>query len=77
MQIAILSARTGWHTDALCRALAERGHTGPVLHTKASWPDGTRRAALQIFRARARTLRCRRCAARIIPNGSLEQSSTA
>jgi RimK family alpha-L-glutamate ligase len=27
----ILSARTGWHTGELCRALAERGHTGRVL----------------------------------------------
>ncbi len=31
MQIVILSARPGWHTDELCRALAERGHTGCVL----------------------------------------------
>src|SRR5215212_4208439 len=31
MQIIILSARTGWHTDELCRALAERGHAGRVL----------------------------------------------
>ena len=31
MQIVILSARTGWHTDELCRALAERGHVGRVL----------------------------------------------
>jgi RimK family alpha-L-glutamate ligase len=26
MQVLILSARTGWHTDELCRALAARGH---------------------------------------------------
>jgi RimK family alpha-L-glutamate ligase len=31
MQIIILSARTGWHTDELSRALAERGHAGRVL----------------------------------------------
>lgn len=31
MQVAILSARTGWHTSELCRALAERGHSGVVL----------------------------------------------
>ena len=31
MQIAILSARVGWHTDELCRALGERGHVGVVL----------------------------------------------
>jgi RimK family alpha-L-glutamate ligase len=31
MQIVILSARSGWQTDELCRALAERGHIGCVL----------------------------------------------
>ena len=31
MQVAILSARIGWHTDELCRALGERGHAGVVL----------------------------------------------
>lgn len=31
MQVVILSARAGWQTDELCRALAERGHTGRVL----------------------------------------------
>ena len=31
MQVVILSARTGWHTDQLCRSLAERGHTAQVL----------------------------------------------
>src|SRR6185369_7800966 len=31
MHVAILSARTGWHTDELCRALAEHGHAGVVL----------------------------------------------
>ena len=31
MHVVILSARTGWHTDELCRALAERGHVGAVL----------------------------------------------
>jgi RimK family alpha-L-glutamate ligase len=30
MNIVILSARTGWHTDELCRALAARGHVGHV-----------------------------------------------
>src|SRR5687767_10391103 len=30
MNVVILSARTGWHTDELCRALAERGHAGRV-----------------------------------------------
>jgi RimK family alpha-L-glutamate ligase len=31
VHVAILSARTGWHTDELCRALADRGHAGVVL----------------------------------------------
>ena len=31
MRVAILSARTGWHTDELCRALSARGHHGHVL----------------------------------------------
>ena len=31
MHIVILSARTGWQTDELCRALAARGHIGCVL----------------------------------------------
>jgi RimK family alpha-L-glutamate ligase len=31
MQVAILSARTGWHTDELCRALAVRGHSWQVV----------------------------------------------
>ena len=30
MQVLILSARTGWHTDELCRALAARGHHARV-----------------------------------------------
>src|SRR5262245_17811648 len=31
MRAVILNARTGWHTDELCRALGERGHLGVVL----------------------------------------------
>ena len=31
MHVAILNAGTGFHTDDLCRALTERGHTGRVL----------------------------------------------
>src|SRR2546426_2079166 len=31
VRIAILAARQGWHTEELCRALAERGHEGRVL----------------------------------------------
>ncbi len=31
VHVAILSARTGWHTDELLRALAERGHDGRIV----------------------------------------------
>ena len=30
MNVLILSARTGWHTDELCRALSARGHAARV-----------------------------------------------
>jgi RimK family alpha-L-glutamate ligase len=75
MDIAILSARTGWHTDELCRALAERGHTGRVLpyeglvarlgneHARTSDLSSEN---TELFGADA-------VLARIIPNGSLEQ----
>jgi RimK family alpha-L-glutamate ligase len=74
MQVAILSARTGWHTSELCRALAERGHSGVVLPYEQlrarlgvppSAPD-LQSAGLPLFAADA-------VLARIIPAGSLEQ----
>src|SRR5688500_300453 len=45
MNVVILSARTGWHTDELCRALAERGHVGRVapyesLRARIGGPKG-------------------------------------
>jgi len=71
MQVAILSARTGWHTDELCRALAARGHVASVLPyeglrsrfgaSTAMTSDGTPLLAADAVLAR------------IIPNGSLEQ----
>jgi RimK family alpha-L-glutamate ligase len=75
MDIAILSARTGWHTDELCRALSERGHTSRVL------PYEGLVARLGSERARAAELSSENTdifgadavLARIIPNGSLEQ----
>jgi RimK family alpha-L-glutamate ligase len=48
MQVAILSARTGWHTGELCRALLERGHSGRVVayeHLVASLGAAPDRAA--------------------------------
>ncbi len=71
MQVAILSARTGWHTDELCRALAAQGHVATVLPYEglrsrfgtsvALTSDGTPLLAADAVLAR------------IIPNGSLEQ----
>src|SRR5579871_6257585 len=71
MHITILSARRGWHTDELCRALQERGATVDVrgyeslvarigcgFAGRASRPLGIEADAVL---------------ARIIPNGSLEQ----
>lgn len=69
MNVAILSARTGWHTDELCRALAERGHTGVVLPYEgliARLPDGLFSNGIPLLAADA-------VLARIIPGGSLEQ----
>ena len=75
MNVVILSARTGWHTDELCRALAERGHVGRVVpYESLQARIGGRRADLQVrldetmsvFDADA-------VLARIIPDGSLEQ----
>jgi RimK family alpha-L-glutamate ligase len=82
MKVVILSARTGWHTDELCRALAERRHTSRVLTYEGLVARlGTQPRALEpreldvcglssqgapIFDADA-------VLARIIPNGSLEQ----
>jgi RimK family alpha-L-glutamate ligase len=75
MHVVILSARTGWHTDELCRALAERDHLGEVVPYEAliarlGTRPGTRHVLLSdgaaLFGADA-------VLARIIPNGSLEQ----
>jgi RimK family alpha-L-glutamate ligase len=69
MHVAILSARTGWHTDELCRALAEHGHAGVVLPYEklvGRLPGGLSSDAVPIFEADA-------VLARIIPGGSLEQ----
>jgi RimK family alpha-L-glutamate ligase len=75
MRIVILSARTGWHTNELCRALAERGYSGHVLPYEGlvarlggqPGADGTlSNGEMALFEADA-------VLARIIPNGSLEQ----
>jgi len=73
MHIVILSARAGWHTGELCRALAERRHSGRVLPYEglvarlgAGVGGGLSIGSTAIFDADA-------VLARIIPNGSLEQ----
>jgi RimK family alpha-L-glutamate ligase len=81
MRAVILSARTGWHTDELCRALGERGHVGVVLPyeglvarlgavgeacLETRRQSGLASADVPIFDADA-------VFARIIPGGSLEQ----
>jgi RimK family alpha-L-glutamate ligase len=77
MQVVILSARTGWHTDALCRALAERGHAGQVLPYEglvARFGGGGRAGLTSRATAESREiLDADAVLARIIPDGSLEQ----
>jgi RimK family alpha-L-glutamate ligase len=83
MQVAILSARTGWHTSELCRALAERGHSGIVLpYEQLQARLGTTRTphpkepGLRFSELRSAGLplfAADAVLARIIPAGSLEQ----
>jgi RimK family alpha-L-glutamate ligase len=75
MQIVILNAGTGWHTDDLCRALAERGHTGRVLPYEALVARlGTGRGIVGgLSIANTEILDADAVLARIIPSGSLEQ----
>src|SRR6476620_10629692 len=75
MQIVILSARTGWHTDELCRALAERGHIGVVLPYEGlvARVGGAGRPAVGLSSEQAPILTADAVLARIIPSGSLEQ----
>jgi RimK family alpha-L-glutamate ligase len=71
MQIAVLSARTGWHTDQLCRALGERGHTAHVVPYEAC--VAMLGAGGRLSTAGTSLLDVDAVLARIIPNGSLEQ----
>src|SRR2546425_802712 len=72
VRIAILAARQGWHTEELCRALAERGHEGRVLPYEALVARlGGAGPALS---AAGEDLGgCAAVLARIVPAGSLEQ----
>ena len=75
MNVAILNAGTGWHTDELCRALAERGHTSRVLPYEGLVARlGTGRGVARgLSIAGTEILDADAVLARIIPNGSLEQ----
>ena len=75
MDVVILSARTGWHTDELCRALAERRHTARVLPYEGLLARlGTERGARgDLSSESVAILEADAVLARIIPNGSLEQ----
>jgi RimK family alpha-L-glutamate ligase len=86
MQVGILSARTGWHTDELCRALAVRGHVGCVVaYERLVASLGSRRASGETSDASSSAatsalmgdalslLDADAVFARIIPAGSLEQ----
>jgi RimK family alpha-L-glutamate ligase len=74
MHVAILSARTGWHTNELCRALAERGHAGAVVPYEGlvaqigGQGDDAPLRSLGVSLVHADAV-----VARIIPGGSLEQ----
>ena len=74
MHVVILSARSGWHTQELSRALAERGHVAAVLPYEslvARFGPGLERAELSS--EQVPVLDADAVLARIIPHGSLEQ----
>ena len=74
MRVAILSARQGWHTDQLCRALAERGHEGRVLPYETLVAHLGGGGSAPAMTAGDEDLgACAAVLARIIPAGSLEQ----
>ena len=74
MHVPILSARTGWHTDELLRALAARGHTGTVVPYESLVARiAPRSTAATLSATLQQLLSAPAVLARIIPNGSLEQ----
>jgi len=76
VNVAILNAGSGWHTDDLCRALAERGHAGRVLrYERLVARLGTGRGLVRALSSGGRDiLDADAVLARIIPSGSLEQT---
>ena len=84
MQIIILAARTGWHTQQLGTACAQRGHEAVVLgwdalvaslgaHGAPGACGGDPPAAPRIHSGPIDLHAAHAVLARIIPNGSLEQ----
>jgi RimK family alpha-L-glutamate ligase len=75
MHVAILSARTGWHTDELCRALAEHGHTAQVLPYEGlvARLGSDHGVPATLSSDRAPIFDADAVLARIVPSGSLEQ----
>lgn len=71
MFVAILAARTGWHTDALARALTNRGARVGVFPYDALVAHLA--GAPRLTAHDADLLAADAVLARIIPNGSLEQ----
>jgi len=70
-QVVVLSARQGWHTDQLCRAVRSRGREPLIvpwegLVGRMGASSDVRGGGTDLGRAEA-------VLARIIPNGSLEQ----
>lgn len=71
MRVAILTARQGWHTRELCRALAARGHQGAVVPYEGLLVRVGSAAAMQSHGTELTFADA--VLARIIPAGSLEQ----
>ena len=74
MQVVVLST-PGWHADELCRALAERGHTGRVLPYEGLIASlgATRAGVSSLSNGQVSILDADAVLARFIPSGSLEQ----
>lgn len=73
VDVIILSARSGWQTDELCRALAERGHLGRVLPYERLVARLGAGPAGGLWSERAAILGADAVLARIVPGGSLDQ----
>jgi len=84
MNVSILSVRSGWHTDELLRALAERGHVGVVVPYeslvarlgRSGGPSGQPAGEVKCSPLHSENVplfESDAVLARIIPSGSLEQ----